>query len=35
LVQGINDEMGSAIEKYAINWFPATGEFQRFEIRLY
>jgi len=28
-------ELGDAIDTYATNWFEPTGEFQRFEIRLY
>lgn len=35
LLKVLYEEMANNIDKYSINWFPPTGEFTRFEIRLY
>jgi acylphosphatase len=34
VIDSLNDLMGQVIEKYHVNWFPATGQFQRFEIKI-
>jgi acylphosphatase len=34
-LQAIIEDMGNVIDKYSDNWLPPTGEFTRFEIRLY
>jgi acylphosphatase len=34
LLQAILEDLGNVIDHYSVNWFPSTGEFARFEIRL-
>jgi acylphosphatase len=34
-VEALRFDLANFIDKYSINWFPATGEFKRFEIRFY
>jgi acylphosphatase len=33
-LRAIVEDMGNVIDKYSVNWFPPTGEFSRFEIRV-
>lgn len=33
-LQAIIEDMGNVIDHYSVDWFPPTGEFHRFEIRL-
>ena len=35
LLDAIVEDMGNVIDKYHADWFQATGEFSRFEIRFY
>ena len=34
-LDAIRQDLGYYISNYTINWFPATGEFERFSIRFY
>ena len=34
-IEAVRFDLASYIDTYSINWFPATGEFKRFEIRFY
>ena len=33
-LQAIIEDMGNVIDHYSVDWFPPTGEFTRFEIRV-
>ncbi|MDD5593547.1 MAG: acylphosphatase [Candidatus Margulisbacteria bacterium] len=35
LLNAIVEDMGNVIDNYSADWFPPTGEFERFEIRAY